>query len=65
MMSVETKDILDLALQLPAAEKIRLVDQILSSLDQPDEAIDAQWRQEVEARLKAYEAGQICDISDE
>ena len=62
-MSVETQEILDRALGLPAVEKARIVDELLSSLDQPDEAIDALWRKEVEDRIKAYNAGTLKSVS--
>ena len=62
-MSVETQEILDRALKLPAVDKAYLVDELLTSLDKPDEAIDAMWRQEVEDRLKAYNAGNLRAIS--
>ena len=62
-MSIETRDILDLAMGLPAVEKARLVDQLLSSLDEPDEAIDALWRKEFEDRIQAYRAGQLKSVS--
>ena len=62
-MSIETREILDLAMGLPAVEKARLVDQLLSSLDEPDEAIDALWRKEVEDRIEAYRAGELKSIS--
>jgi putative addiction module component (TIGR02574 family) len=62
-MSTETHDIIERALELPAVEKARLVDQLLSSLDEPDEAIDALWRKEVEDRIRAYQAGQLQSVS--
>ena len=62
-MSVETQEILDRALKLPAVDKVRLVDELLTSLDKPDEAIDALWRQEVEDRIKAYNAGNLRAVS--
>jgi putative addiction module component (TIGR02574 family) len=62
-MSIETSEILDLAMRLPAVEKARLVDQLLSSLDEPDEAIDALWRKEVEDRIQAYHAGKLQSVS--
>jgi putative addiction module component (TIGR02574 family) len=62
-MSIETHEILDQALGLPAVEKARLVDQLLSSLDEPDEAIDALWRNEVENRIQAYRAGKLQSVS--
>jgi putative addiction module component (TIGR02574 family) len=62
-MSIGTREILDLAMGLPALEKARLVDQLLSSLDEPDEAIDALWRKEVEDRIQAYRAGELQSVS--
>ena len=62
-MSVETQEILDRALGLPAVEKARIVDELLSSLDRPDEVIDALWRKEVEDRIKAYNAGTLKSVS--
>jgi putative addiction module component (TIGR02574 family) len=62
-MSLETQEILDRALGLPAVEKARIVDELLSSLNQPDEAIDALWRKEVEDRIKAYNAGTLKSVS--
>ena len=58
-MSVETQEILDRALKLSAVEKAHLVDELLSSLDKPDEAIDALWRKEVEDRITAYQTGHL------
>jgi putative addiction module component (TIGR02574 family) len=62
-MSTEAQEILDRALALPPVEKARIVDQLLSSLDQPDEAIDALWRKEVEDRIRAYNAGILKSVS--
>ena len=62
-MSVEIQEILDRALKLPAVDKVRLVDEILSSLDKPDAAIDALWQKEVEDRIKAYNAGSLRAVS--
>lgn len=62
-MSTDTSEILDRAMALPALEKARLVDQLLSSLDEPDEAIDALWRKEVEDRIQAYRAGNLQSVS--
>jgi putative addiction module component (TIGR02574 family) len=62
-MSAETKDIRNRALELPPVEKARLVDELLSSLDEPDEAIDALWRNEVEDRIEAYRTGKLQSVS--
>lgn len=50
-------------MELPAEEKARLVDQLLSSLDQPDESIDSLWRKEVEERIQAYQGGKLQSVS--
>ena len=62
-MTGEAKNILTQALSLPPVEKAQLVDCLLSSLDKPDEAIDALWQKEVEERIQAYQSGQIPSAS--
>jgi putative addiction module component (TIGR02574 family) len=62
-MSVDSKEIRTRAMELPAVEKVRLVDELLSSLDEPGEAIDALWRREVEDRIEAYQAGKLQSVS--
>jgi len=62
-MSIDIQEIIDRALSLPPADKALVVDKLLSSLDQPDEAIDALWRKEVEDRIKAYNDGKLKSVS--
>ena len=62
-MSTETQEILDRALQLPATDKALIANELLASLDQPDEAIDDLWRKEVEDRIAAYKAGSLKSVS--
>ena len=62
-MSTETQDILDRALGLPAADKARIADELLASLDQADESIDTLWRKEVEDRIAAYKSGALKSVS--
>ena len=62
-MSSEIREIKDRALELPAVEKARLVDELLLSLDEPDLAIDDLWREEVEDRAAAYQAGKLKSVS--
>ena len=57
-MSTITKQILEKAPVLPAAENADLVESLLASLDQPDARIDELWAKEAEDRLAAFEAGQ-------
>ena len=58
-MSTITRQILEKALVLPAAERADLVESLLTSLDQPDARIDELWAKEAEDRLAAYEAGRM------
>ena len=39
-----------------------LVDQILDTLDERDDSLDAQWAQEAEYRLAAYRRGEVQAI---
>lgn len=52
-------EILKDALNLRPAEKAELIDKLLSSLDNPDKELDAQWAKEAEARIEAYNLGKI------
>jgi putative addiction module component (TIGR02574 family) len=47
------------ARKLSPAERIRLVDEILSSLDQADPSLDAKWAAEAEDRIAAYRRGEL------
>lgn len=58
-MATNTQQILKEALSLPVRDRAMLVDDILASLDQPDEKIDRLWRTEVDDRVAAYRAGKI------
>jgi putative addiction module component (TIGR02574 family) len=44
--------------QLPPADRLRLVEHILTTLDKPDAEIDAAWAKESERRLEAYRKGE-------
>ena len=58
-MAVNSREILKEALTLPFKERATLVDDLLASLDQPDEEIDILWRKEVDDRIAAYKAGKM------
>lgn len=62
-MSAETQEILDRALGLSATEKARIIDELLFSLERPDEVTDALWRKEIEDRIQAYNAGSLKSLS--
>ena len=61
-MAPDTKQILKDALKLSAVDRANLADHLLSSLDRPDERMDALWREEVEDRINAYRSGEIKAI---
>lgn len=44
---------------LPDVEKLRLVDAILTDLDQPDPEIDRVWAKEIRKRWTAYKTGRV------
>ena len=51
--------------ELPDAEKLRLVDAILTDLDKPDPEIDRIWAEEARKRWAAYQEGRIATVSYE
>ena len=54
------------ALALPAAERIRLVDRILTSLNLPAEPeIERQWSEEAERRVSEIDHGEVELVSGE
>jgi putative addiction module component (TIGR02574 family) len=50
---------------LKPVEKLKLVDEILNSLNRPNTDIDELWKQEAESRVSAYEADTISSVSAE
>jgi len=62
-MSESLEKLLCEALRLTPVDRVALVDELLSSLDQPDERIDMLWAQEAEERLRAYHADELKTIA--
>ena len=62
-MTEATKNLSVEARKLSPAERVDLVDDILSSLDEPDPNIDRLWSKEADDRLAAYRRGEIRAIS--
>jgi putative addiction module component (TIGR02574 family) len=62
MMGKTAQALSDAAKDLPPEDRLEIVDQILASLDEPDQAIDAMWAKEAEDRLAAYRRGEIRAI---
>ncbi len=61
-MAITCETIVNEALTLPPAERAAIIDQLLSSLDEADQNLDALWAAEAEARLDAFERGEIRSI---
>ena len=64
-MRSRSQNLLKEALDLPPIARAALVDQLLDSLDKPDEAVDAVWRKETAARLRAYRSSAAATVSAE
>lgn len=62
-MATNARQILKEVLALPFKDRAMLVDDILASLDQPDEQIDRLWRKEIDDRIAAYRTGKIISVS--
>lgn len=52
-------EVLEQALELKANDRSKLIDELLKSLDKPDEEIDEVWANEADSRLEAYRKGEI------
>lgn len=50
-------------LTLSPSEKARLIDKLISTLDQPAKDIDGLWAKEAESRIDAYEQGEIKAVT--
>jgi putative addiction module component (TIGR02574 family) len=57
-MTARTTSIAEAAERLPAADRMRLVEHLLSTLHKPDPDIDRAWADESERRLVAHVQGE-------
>jgi putative addiction module component (TIGR02574 family) len=58
-MATNAQQILKEVLTLPLKDRATLVNDILASIDQPDQQIDRLWRKEIDDRIATYRAGKI------
>jgi putative addiction module component (TIGR02574 family) len=58
-MATATDDLLTQVLSLPPGERARLAEQLLESLEPPNERNRQLWAEEAERRLEAYERGDL------
>ena len=56
---MSTTEIFASARKLRPAERLRLIDALLETLDEPDPIIAAAWAAEAQDRLAAYESGEL------
>ena len=59
---MNTEQILEHALRLNAKQKFSIVDALLKSLDEPDDALEEIWNTEAGKRLHAYRSGKLRGI---
>ena len=59
---MKSKQILENALNLKPLDKIRIIDGLLKSLDEPDKTIDEIWAIEAEKRIKDYRNGKLKGV---
>ena len=65
-MSTATEKVVEKALELPADERIGLVDRILASLNLPTRPdIDKMWSEEAERRVAEIDRGEVDLIPGE
>ena len=60
---MKKEQIISQALKMKPAQRTEIIEQLLQSLDEPDEKIDRLWKKEAEERIDAYEAGKIPSAS--
>jgi putative addiction module component (TIGR02574 family) len=62
---VGTRELIEQALKLHPTDRLKLVDQVLHSLDAPDPKVEQIWIEEAERRLTEYRAGKVHGIPAE
>jgi putative addiction module component (TIGR02574 family) len=58
-MAGAAEKVRDEALRLPLDERARLAADLLESLDEAEEAVEAAWTAEIEKRVAAIRAGEV------
>ena len=60
---MDSKSIIQNALNLSPAEKLLIIETLSKSLSEPDKDMDKYWKEEVEKRYDEYLNGKIKSIS--
>ena len=58
-----TQTIYNEALVMQPIERVHLIDQLILSLDIPNQTIEKQWNDEAESRVEAYQNGKLKTVS--
>src|SRR3954469_8133593 len=58
-MPTTSRDLLELALQLPRAERARIAAELLESLSEAEEGAEAAWINEIKSRVASVRADEI------
>jgi len=64
-MKKKFKNILEEILRLLSMDRAIIVERMLQSFYQPNAKIDESWKEEVEKRIRAFEAGKIKTVDFE
>jgi len=59
---MDTKNIIQKALDLTPAERLFIIETLSKSLSEPDKDIDKYWKEEVESRYEQFVKGKIKSI---
>ncbi len=65
VMTNKVDFVINQILEPTSTERASIVEKLLISLDSPDPSIDAIWAKEADARIEAYERGELETISAE
>ena len=60
---MSNKEILSEALNLPLAERLFIVNQLIESFNSMNEKMEKKWTNEASKRKKLYEAGELRTLS--
>jgi len=59
---VSTQELLAQVLRLPRTERARVAEEILSSLEEPDEQVVAAWARDLERRSREIAQGRVQPV---
>ena len=64
MKQQTAKKVIDAALELPASQKVRVVEELLATLEgEPEKDVDAAWAAEIEQRTRQIDRGEVLPVS--